>query len=432
MSRPGQMSIGLFLMGFGHNVGSWRAPGAQALDLLSLDYYAQVARVAERAKLDMLFFAEILYSYEQNGRHSGELAFPTLDPLVLVGALGPLTERIGLTATYSTTYTDPFSTAAKLATADRLNGGRTGWNVVTTGADQSAANFSAASHPERDARYARAADYVHNVAALWDGAAPSAQGRPVLVQAGMSPAGQDFAASVAEVMFTVAKDRDQAQAFRRQLHGLVEAHGRRADQVRVLPGIAPILGSTEVEAIAKEEAFFELLHPRIQMALIGDQYGMDFSGYDLDAPLPLDDILASPRVRSGARDPSRLIAEVEGRLPTLREYLRRSARVRAHMSFVGTPEQLADKMQDWFEAGACDGFQPDAAGDSGGVRDPGGVPDSRVAGARTVPPRLCRRDPAQPPRSRNAARRPGHEVIKPAQPIASRGGVRHRPVQDRT
>jgi alkanesulfonate monooxygenase SsuD/methylene tetrahydromethanopterin reductase-like flavin-dependent oxidoreductase (luciferase family) len=355
MSR-GPMSIGLFVLGFGHNVGAWRAAGAAAGALLDLDYYAGLAKAAERGKLDMIFFAEILYSYEQNGRHCGQMAFPTLDPLVLIGALGSVTENLGLTATYSTTYTDPHATAAKLATLDSLNGGRTGWNIVTTGADQSAANFSRRDHPEREARYARATDYVDQVRALWRSAPPSAQGAPVLVQAGMSPAGRGFAASVAEVLFTVARDAEAGRAFREDVHALMATHGRSPDTVRIMPGVAPILGATEAEARAKEEAFYELVHPRIQMALLSDQFGIDFSQYRQDDPLPLADILNSPRVLSGARDPARLIAEVDGRTPTLREYLRQSARVRAHMSFVGTPEQLADQMQAWFEGGGCDGF----------------------------------------------------------------------------
>jgi alkanesulfonate monooxygenase SsuD/methylene tetrahydromethanopterin reductase-like flavin-dependent oxidoreductase (luciferase family) len=350
------MAIGLFVLGYGHNVGAWRAPGAHAGDLLDLDYYLGIARTAERACLDMLFFAEILYSYEHNGRHSGHMAFPTLDPMVLIGALALVTERIGLTGTYSTTYTDPFLTAAKLATADRVSGGRTGWNVVTTAVDDSARNFSIRQHPDREARYAQAAEYVAYVKALWRQAPPSRQGTPVVVQAGMSPAGRSFAASIAEVMFTVARDADQARAFRQDVHGLLRAIGRDPDSVRIMPGIAPILGATEAEARAREDAFFELVHPRIQMALLSDQYGMDFARYDLDSPLPMHDILNSPRVLDGSRDPSRLIVQVEGRVPTLREYLRQSARVRAHMSFVGTPEQLADQMELWFESGACDGF----------------------------------------------------------------------------
>jgi alkanesulfonate monooxygenase SsuD/methylene tetrahydromethanopterin reductase-like flavin-dependent oxidoreductase (luciferase family) len=351
-----QMAIGLFVLGYGHNVGSWRADGTRASDLLSLDYYVELARLAERGKLDMMFFAEILYGYEQAGRPCGQMAFPTLDPLVLIGALATVTDHIGLAATYSTTYTDPFATAAKLATVDRISGGRAAWNIVTTGADQSAANFSRRDHPEREARYARAQSYVDHVRDLWRQWPTSPQGRPVLVQAGMSPHGRAFAANVAEVLFTVSRSVEDGVRFRDDIRGLAAEHCRDPDGVKVMPGVAPIIASTQAEAKAKEEAFYELVHPRIQMALLSDQFGMDFSGYPLDAPLPLDDILNSPRVKSGARDPSRLIEQVEGRTPTLREYLRQSARVRSHQSFVGAPEQFADHLQRWFEAGACDGF----------------------------------------------------------------------------
>lgn len=355
MTTASPIALGLFLLGHGHNVGAWRSSASPAADLLGLDYYRGLAREAERGRLDMVFFAEILYSYELAGRHQGALAFPTLDPFVLIPALARETEAIGFVGTYSTTYTDPRATALKLATIDRLNGGRTGWNIVTTGADQSAANFSRREHPEREARYARASDYVAQVRGLWDGWAPMPQGQPVRVQAGMSPFGKAFAASVAEVMFTVARDRESAIAFRREVRDLVAAAGRDVDAVRVMPGIAPILGGTEAEARANEQRYLGLLHPRIQLAMLGDQFGMDFSGYALDAPLPMDDIRQAPRVLSGMRDPDRLI-DASGGVPTLGDYLRSQARVRAHHSFVGTPEQLADQLCDWHADGACDGF----------------------------------------------------------------------------
>jgi alkanesulfonate monooxygenase SsuD/methylene tetrahydromethanopterin reductase-like flavin-dependent oxidoreductase (luciferase family) len=351
-----EMALGLFVLGFGHNVGAWRAAGVEPADLLNLDYYAGLARTAERGKLDMIFFAEILYSYELDGRHTGELSFPTLDPLALIGALGETTRNLGLTATYSTTYTDPFATARKLATLDQLNGGRTGWNIVTTGADQSAANFSRHDHPEREARYARALDYVDYVKALWRQWPTSPQTRPVLVQAGMSPFGRAFAASVAEVMFTVSRTLEDGRAFRDELRGLVAGCGRAPDSVRIMPGIAPILGSTEAEARAKEEAFFQLVHPRIQLALLSDQFGIDFSAFPLHGPLPMAEIMNAPRVLSGARDPVRVLGEAVEKNLTLGDYLRSAARVRAHQSFVGTPDQLADHFEHWINEGACDGF----------------------------------------------------------------------------
>jgi alkanesulfonate monooxygenase SsuD/methylene tetrahydromethanopterin reductase-like flavin-dependent oxidoreductase (luciferase family) len=349
------IALGVFVLGHGHNVGSWRSSDTPARDLLTLDYYRSLAAHAERGRLDMIFFAEILYSYELNGRHEGALAFPTIDPFVLIPALAAVTEKIGYVGTYSTTYTHPRATAVKLATIDRLSGGRGGWNIVTTGADRAAANFSMREHPGKEERYRRALEYVEEVRALWQSVPELPQGEPVRVQAGMSPAGQDFAARVAEVMFTIAKERDKAVEFRKQLRDLVAGVGRDPEQLRIMPGVAPILGGTEAEARANEERYLELLHPRIQLAMLGDQFGMDFSGYSLEAPLPMDDIRQAPRVLSGMRDPDRLIGD-DGTVPTLGDYLRRQAKVRAHNSFVGTPEQLADFMDEWSVAGACDGF----------------------------------------------------------------------------
>lgn len=350
-----QIALGLFLMGHGHNVGSWRSSPTPAQDLTSLEHYRQLAAHAERGKLDMIFFAEILYSYELNGRHEGALAFPTLDPFVLIPALAAVTEKIGFVGTYSTTYTDPRATALKLATIDRLSEGRGGWNIVTTGADRAAANFSMREHPGKEERYTRATGYVDTVRKAWQAMPAMPQGEPVRVQAGMSPAGKDFAARIAEVMFTIAADRDKAVVFRNELRTMLAEVGRDPAGVRIMPGVAPILGGTEEEARANEARYLELLHPRIQLAMLGDQFGMDFSGYAMDAPLPMDDIRQSPRVLSGMRDPARLIGE-DGEVPTLGEYLRRQARVRAHHSFVGTPEQLADMLDDWSAVGACDGF----------------------------------------------------------------------------
>jgi len=351
-----QVTLGLFMLGFGHNMASWRDPAVEPSDLLKLDYYKRVARKAEAAKLDMVFFAEILYSYEQNGGHCGQMVYPTLDPLTLTPALAAVTEQIGLIGTYSTTYTQAAPVAERLAAIDHLSGGRIGWNIVTTGADQSAANYGGIEHPDKVTRYERAADYVRTVQEVWSKYPASPQGRPVFVQAGMSPEGTAFASRVAEAIFSLAKSREASKELRDNLHRLAGTAGRSPQSFKLLPGLAPVLGSTEKEAREQEERYFELVHPRIQMAVLNDQFGMDFSVFPLDEPMPMDAIMQSPRVLSGHRDPARLIEKIDGRLPTLREHLRRAARVRGHMSFVGTPEQLADHIQDWFEGGACDGF----------------------------------------------------------------------------
>lgn len=358
------MALGLFVLGHGHNLGSWRAPGARAADLLGPDYYVSLAKEAERGALDLVFFAEILYAYDHP-----EMAFPTLDPMVLIPAVAAATGNIGLVGTYSTTYTDARATALKLATIDRLNGGRTGWNMVTTGADRSAANFSRREHPEREARYARADLYAREVKDHWARWPASPQGTPVLVQAGMSPFGKAFASTHAEVMFTVSRSLADGQKFRAEVRALAAGAGRNPDHVRVMPGIAPILGGTEAEARAKEDEYFELVHPRIQLALLSDQFGMDFSSFPMEGPLPLAAILESPNVKSGARDPARLIEQTRHGLPTLREYLRQSARVRAHQSFVGTPEQLATHMAEWYAEGACDGWNVMLPVQAGGVTE---------------------------------------------------------------
>jgi alkanesulfonate monooxygenase SsuD/methylene tetrahydromethanopterin reductase-like flavin-dependent oxidoreductase (luciferase family) len=350
------MHLGLWLLTGGHHIAAWRHPAADPAALTGIDHYARAARIAERGKLDMVFFEDTLAVRERNGGIFGEAAFNSLDPLVQIAALAAATERIGLAASYSTTYHGPRTLADKFATIDALSAGRAGWNMVTSDAS-AARNFGAGDHPEHAERYGSAADAVHAVRAAWAAAPPSPQGQPVLIQAGMSSWGLDFAAAFGEAIFAAFGALEAGRAFRSDLRARAAAKGRPPDSLKVLPGFMPVIGSTEREAKDKAALYRELILPRLMRAMLGERFNIDFSQRDLNAPFPLEEIEASiderPNV-GGAR--SRNLAGVrEGE--TMAAYAERmTAQVSGHLSAVGGPEQVADVMQAWVEGGGCDGF----------------------------------------------------------------------------
>jgi alkanesulfonate monooxygenase SsuD/methylene tetrahydromethanopterin reductase-like flavin-dependent oxidoreductase (luciferase family) len=350
------MHLGLWLLTGGHHVAAWRHPASDPAALTGVEHYVNAARIAERGKLDMVFFEDTLAPRERNGGVFGEVAFNSLDPLIQIAALAAATERIGLAASYSTTYHDPQILAAKFAAVDRLSGGRAGWNMVTSGA-AAARNFGAGEHPEHAVRYAGAHEAVHAVRARWAAGPASPQGQPVLIQAGMSEWGLDFASSFGEAIFSAFASLEAGQSFRADLRARAAAKGRSAESVKVLPGFMPIIGSTEAEARAKAEAYRELIAPAMVRGMLAERFNIDFEGRALDAPFPLAEIEATledrPNIGGGR---ARFLAEVrEGE--TMAAYAARmTARPTGHLNVTGGPEQVADFMQGWFEAGGCDGF----------------------------------------------------------------------------
>jgi alkanesulfonate monooxygenase SsuD/methylene tetrahydromethanopterin reductase-like flavin-dependent oxidoreductase (luciferase family) len=352
----GELHLGLWLLTGGHHVAAWRHPQSDPSGLTEIDHYVRVAQTAERGKLDMVFFEDTLAARERNGGIFGEACFNSLDPLVQIAALAAATERIGLAASYSTTYNTPEVLAAKFATVDVLSRGRAGWNMVTSDAS-AGRNFGSGRHPEHTARYAAAHEAVQAVRSAWAEAPPSPQGQPVLIQAGMSSWGLDFAATYGEAIFAMFSDPEASREFRSGLRDRAVAKGRSPDSVKVLPGFMPVIGATEQEARRKAEFYRELIHPRILRAMLGERFNIDFTDRPLDAPFPMEEIMATiddrpnvggPRARNlaGVRDGETMAAYAE----------RMTARVSAHLTKVGSPEQIADFMQDWKESGGCDGF----------------------------------------------------------------------------
>jgi N-acetyl-S-(2-succino)cysteine monooxygenase len=378
---PKNIHLGLFIFPGGHHVAGWRHPSVPAREITSMSFYQEVAQLAERGKFDLFFVGDALAAMEKDGRINGEAPLNNWESVVICSAVASVTERIGLVATLSTTYNDPFPIAERFATLDHLSNGRAGWNIVTTANDDAAYNFGQKFHLEKNLRYERAQEFVDVAIALWDswpdGRNPAGirtvehsgqffngsghsyvprppQGRPVLVQAGTSAPGQAFAASVGELIFTAEGNLDNARKYRAGLHELVRKAGRRPEHVRVMPGLSPVIGSTEQEAKRKDEELNDLVLPSVGVWMLSELMKVPLYGYPIDGPLPVAE-LRERGVGHYSRA-ANLVDRAEREGLTVRQAANAVARARSHGSFVGTPEQLADHIQRWVDGEGCDGF----------------------------------------------------------------------------
>jgi N-acetyl-S-(2-succino)cysteine monooxygenase len=371
-------------------------PDAPARSETTFKYFVDVAQLCEAAKFDALFFADVAVVQSIDLLEAGDPSAGSftravsLEPMSLLPALAAVTSKIGLIATGSTTYSDPYTIARRFAAIDQISGGRAAWNLVTSQFEAEAANYGHERHMPHDERYKRAEEFFDVVAGLWDSWAPDAmienketaqvfdpsrvrvlnhkgryfsvkgplnearspQGRPLVCQAGASGPGMNIAARVADIVFSAQSTLEEAQAFYRELRSLAGGHGRNPDDLRILPGIMPILGRTEAEA--KEH----YLH--LQSLITDDQAmrtldrisgGIDLRKFPLDGPFP--DL--PPSNGAQARQ-LRLIETARREKMTLRQAGRWFAESRSHHLVWGTPEKVADVMQEWYEKRACDGF----------------------------------------------------------------------------
>ncbi|MFM0594915.1 LLM class flavin-dependent oxidoreductase [Paraburkholderia dilworthii] len=386
-----QIKLGAFLMETGHHIAAWRHPDAQADGGLNFEHYAQVARIAEQARFDAIFFADSVSVRDTNLASLSRTARADhFEPLTLLSALSVVTRNIGLIATVSTTFNEPYNLARKFASLDHLGGGRSGWNLVTSSTESEALNFSFEQHPDHAVRYERAKEFYDVVAGLWDSweddafsrdkqsgvyfdpdklhvlnhrgkhfkvrgplnVARSPQGWPVVVQAGASDAGKELAAQTAEVIFVAHQTLEEAQTFYRDIKSRLARYGRQPDHLKIMPGIFPVIGKTEAEARAKFDALQELIHPTVGLALLSNMSGgVDLSSYPLDRPVP--DLPET----NGGKSRQRLLLDLARRENlTIRELYLRIAGARGHQQVVGTPESIADQLQQWFEEEGADGF----------------------------------------------------------------------------
>eukprot|EP01136_Pigoraptor_vietnamica_P022464 Opistho-1_new@73646 len=410
-----QLHLGAFLMESGHHVAAWRDPAVPPRAGLDLALYQRVARTAERACFDALFLADSVAADEGPGaeRMSRSARF---EPLTLLAALAASTERIGLIATVTSSYNEPYQVARKFASLEHLSGGRAGWNLVTSDNAAEAGNFGRAEHLGHADRYARAAEFLAVVQALWDSwedeafvndkasglhyrpeqrhalehqgahfavrgplnVARSPQGQPVIVQAGSSEAGRALAAASAELVFTAQPTLAAAQAFYADLKYRTAAAGRDPAALKVMPGVFAIVGESRAEAEDRQAALQALVHPQAGVALVSRMIGnFDLSAYPLDEPLP-----ELPETQTGQRSRQQLLSSLarDGQL-TLRQLANKIAGGRGHLSLVGTASDIADELQAWFEGGAADGFNV----------MPHTLPEGLDAFCRRVVPELQRR-----------------------------------------
>jgi len=347
-----QLHLNVNILNAGVFGGSWRHPENPPLSSWTPEHYVRVARAAEAARLDAVFLADgpVL---EGNLEHRPG---NSIEPSVNLAHLSAVTERIGLVATLSSSYNDAAEIAHRLLGLDEVSGGRFGWNVVTTAGAAAARNFGRTAEPAHAARYGRAADVVSAVVRAWDDAGTSPQERPVVVQAGGSTDGLELAGRFGEVIFSASQTLEEGVAFRAAVRATAQRHGRRPDDVVVLPGVSTVIGSTHEEAARRRALHDELLPWPYATARLSGQLGLDVAAYDPDEPVPLD-LLPEPDDAGGSQTFYRLVLGVVQREhPTFRELVRHLGGGSGHRIVVGTPQDVADDLERWFRAGAADGF----------------------------------------------------------------------------
>ena len=389
MSNPRKtFHLNAFLMGVGHHEAAWRHPRTEEHRVLEVTHFQELGRIAERGRLDSVFFADGLAVGPRIKRN----ALAVFEPITLLAAIAAVTEHVGLIATASTTYNEPFNLARKFASLDHISGGRAGWNIVTSGNEDEAFNFGYEAIPEHARRYERAGEFVDLAVQLWDSwesdavvldpetgifADPdkghtldyrgerfqvrgplnsprSPQGRPLLVQAGSSESGKEFAARHAEAVFTAQRTIEEGQRFYRDLKSRLPKYGRSADDLKVLPGLVPFIADTEAEARALEQEFTDLISPDYALRQLSTLLGVDLTEHALDAPLPP---LPPESEIEGGKSRFTLVKELaEKEELTVRQLIGKLGGGRGHRTFAGTPEQIADELQSWFDLGAADGF----------------------------------------------------------------------------
>jgi FMN-dependent oxidoreductase (nitrilotriacetate monooxygenase family) len=390
-AMPSHLHLNLFIHGRGHHEAAWRHPSASPLALTDIRYYTDLARQAEAGCFDSVFLADTLAV----GEDVASAPRTWLEPITVLAALAGVTSRIGLIATCSTTYTEPFNLARQFASLDHMSGGRVGWNIVTTWLVAAAANFGGQGAPTHADRYERAEEYMRVVKGLWDSWSDDAvlddratghyardgsiravdlrgshyqvagplnvprgpQGRPVFVQAGSSDTGRRFAARHAEAVFTAQMEKATAKDFYADLKRLAVEEGRDPGQMLILPGLSPVIGSTETEAHRIARELNDLSDPEVGRKRLSGRFGgYDFSHLPLDKPLAPEDFPDPASVQAARSRTEVIIGLVRREKPTLRQLLGYMAGARGHYVTAGAPEQIADLIEDWFHDGAADGF----------------------------------------------------------------------------
>jgi FMN-dependent oxidoreductase (nitrilotriacetate monooxygenase family) len=389
MDKSRKLRLGAFMRPVSIHTAAWRYPGAWPDANFNFQRLTRLAQTLERGRFDAFFMADhlaVLNMPVQGLKRSATVT--SFDPLTLLPALAVVTEHLGLIATASTTYNEPYHVARKFASLDHLSGGRAGWNVVTSGNPDEAMNFGLEEHVEHAQRYRRAREFFDVVTGLWDSWADDAfirdvehgvyfdpekmhvlnhhgehlrvrgplniarpiQGWPVIVQAGASDAGRQLAAETAEVIFGAGGSMAYAREFYADVKGRMEKIGRDRDHLKVLPGAFVVVGDTVAEAREKRARLDSLVHYDSAIASLSIALGTDVSKFDPDGPLP-----EIPETNASKSGRERVIELAARDNLTVRQLAQRVGGF-SGLAFVGTPVTIADQMEEWFFSEACDGF----------------------------------------------------------------------------
>jgi len=388
--KRGQLRLGGFFHPTGNHVAAWLHPDSQIDAGVNFRHYVQLAQIAERAKFDLIFVADTVATRDGNlealKRWPQYMAF--FDPTMLMAGIAASTEHIGLVATASATFNEPYNIARRFASLDLISNGRAGWNVVTSSQPAEAYNFGLKSMPPHAERYARAREFVEVCRGLWDSwdddafvrdrssalyfdphklhylrhegkffsvrgplnVARPPQGHPVLANAGVSDTGREFAANFAEIVFTPLLTLQQAQSLYSDLKGRMEKYGRRPEHLKVMPGFNAVVGRTDEEAEELHQMLQARIHPDVGRQLLSTELGVDLSSYPVDGPLPYHLIDTTVAQRKMLVDRAK-----EGNL-TIRQFYLQYAGARGQRTVKGSPQRIVDEMEEWFLKEGVDGF----------------------------------------------------------------------------
>jgi FMN-dependent oxidoreductase (nitrilotriacetate monooxygenase family) len=403
-ASPRRMHLAAFMNAGPQGTAGWRHPDA-APNFLSAQYYAGIARTLEAAMFDMVFIPDALAIPRSLGATFDPAVrwgsgTPRMDPIPVLAMMAAATRHLGLAATVSTGYNEPYNLARSFATLDHLTDGRAGWNVVTSFQDAEAQNFGQAKLPDRDTRYARAEEFLTATTRLWDswaddtlimdkpsgvfgrperveaidyrgrfvavqgplGVPRSPQGYPVIIHAGASPSGRDFAARWADVIFCSHESLDTAIGFYADMKQRAARHGRDPEQLKILPAATTVVGRTHQEALSKHRAFEDLVTPEAGLSRLAYHVNVDLTKYDLDGPLPS---LREVGVEGHYRE---VVEFAERERLTVRQ-IGKWYGARTEGDMIGSAADIADRMQEWMEKGAADGFMIQATHLPGAFED---------------------------------------------------------------
>lgn len=390
-----ELKLGAFFHPTGNHVASWLHPDAQIDAGTNFDHYVEIAQTAERAKFDLIFIADAAAtrdgSLEALSRWPQYMAY--FDPAMLLAGIAARTSRIGLVATATTSYNEPYNIARRFASLDHISHGRAGWNVVTSSNLSESWNFGREEHYGHEERYERAREFVEIVKGLWDSyeddafvrdrassryflpdklhylhhrgkhftvrgplnAARPPQGYPVFAQAGASETGKEFAAEVAEIVFAPLHTIEAGQAFYRDIKDRMRRYNRPPSALKIMPGLNAIVGQTDEEAKAKLDLLNSWIHPDVGRELLMTELGgFDLTPYSDDEELPYDLI---PRDTNAGRSTLDRVVEMARKdKMTIRQLYIKYAGARGQRTLVGSPKTIVDEMEAWFRAEAVDGF----------------------------------------------------------------------------